>query len=187
MKYGYLTDEERKQNMEELEQLKSILLKWFQPVPAEEFERTYNADWFSSDAPTWDYKPRYLKTCFLRAIREVKHISELPHILFYLSSTRDILQIFLASRLSVRNWRITRSLIDFIGTEDEYENHCGEVLERNYCEALDAPSEKLSFHFKGINLVPWSDCWHPVPVTNRLRTPECEAILFCELIVFDME
>ena len=183
MKYGYLTDGERKQNMEELERLKSILIRWFQPIPAEAFEGTDNAYWFSPNAPTWNYKPRYLKTRFLRAIREAGHISELPRILSCLSTSRNLLLIFLASHLSVRNWRTTRGLIDFVGTEDEYENQCGEMLERNYDEMLDAPRDSLLFHLDGINFVPWADCWHPVPIKNRLTTPECEALLSCELIV----
>ena len=120
MKYGYLTQEERDANAKELAEIKELVIKWLKKVPAERFdsERIGNV-LFCNDEPSWRYKERYWKTCYLRAIRETTHIYELVELIYKLPQNgEDLLAIFLCTRLAMTNWQVTQSLIEFIDDDD---------------------------------------------------------------------
>ena len=119
MKYGYLTPEERDANAEELTQLKEVVIKWLKKVPADRFDNErIEAVLFCNDEPSWRYKERYWKTCYLRAIRETTHIYELVQLLYKLQDMHDVLVLFLCSRIAMKNWQVTQALIEFINDEN---------------------------------------------------------------------
>ena len=120
MKYGYLTPEERAANAEELAKIKELLIKWLKKVPADKFDNErIEAVLFCNDEPSWRYKERYWKTCYLRAIRETTHIYELVKLLYKLPQYgEDLLALFLCTRLAMKNWQVTQSLIEFIDDDD---------------------------------------------------------------------
>ena len=120
MKYGYLTPEERDANAEELAKIKELVIKWLKKVPADRFDNErIEAVLFCNDEPSWRYKERYWKTCYLRAIRETTHIYELVELIYKLPQNgEDLLAIFLCTRLAMKNWQVTQSLIEFIDDDD---------------------------------------------------------------------
>ena len=120
MKYGYLTPEERAANAEELAKIKELVIKWLKKVPADKFDNErIEAILFCNDEPSWRYKERYWKTCYLRAIRETTHIYELVKLLYKLPQYgEDLLALFLCTRLAMKNWQVTQSLIEFIDDDD---------------------------------------------------------------------
>lgn len=120
MKYGYLTPEERAANAEELAKIKELVIKWLKKVPADKFDNErIEAVLFCNDEPSWRYKERYWKTCYLRAIRETTHIYELVKLLYKLPQYgEDLLALFLCTRLAMKNWQVTQSLIEFIDDDD---------------------------------------------------------------------
>lgn len=120
MKYGYLTPEERAANAEELAKLKEVVIKWLKKIPADKFDNTrIEAVLFCNDEPSWRYKERYWKTCYLRAIQETTHIYELVKLLYKLPQYgEDLLALFLCTCLAMKNWQVTQSLIEFIDDDD---------------------------------------------------------------------
>ena len=120
MKYGYLTPEERAANAEELAKIKELVIKWLKKVPADKFDNErIEAVLFCNDEPSWRYKERYWKTCYLRAMRETTHIYELVKLLYKLPQYgEDLLALFLCTRLAMKNWQVTQSLIEFIDDDD---------------------------------------------------------------------
>lgn len=97
MKYGYLTPEERAANAEEFAKIKELVIKWLKKVPADKFDNErIEAVLFCNDEPSWRYKERCWKTCYLRAIRETTHIYELVKLLYKLPQYgEDLLALFL--------------------------------------------------------------------------------------------
>ena len=120
MKYGYLTQEERDANAKELAEIKELVIKWLKKVPADKFDNErIEAVLFCNDEPSWRYKERYWKTCYLRAMRETTHIYELVKLLYKLPQYgEDLLALFLCTRLAMKNWQVTQSLIEFIDDDD---------------------------------------------------------------------
>ena len=120
MKYGYLTQEERDANAKELAEIKELVIKWLKKVPADRFDNErIEAVLFCNDEPSWRYKERYWKTCYLRAMRETTHIYELVKLLYKLPQYgEDLLALFLCTRLAMKNWQVTQSLIEFIDDDD---------------------------------------------------------------------
>ena len=80
-----------------LAEIKELVIKWLKKVPADRFDNErIEAVLFCNDEPSWRYKERYWKTCYLRAIRETTHIYELVKLIYKLPQNgEDLLAIFL--------------------------------------------------------------------------------------------
>lgn len=177
MKFEKLTTEEWERNAQEFEQLKDLLINWLKPIPSKEFSKVDDALW-PEGFPTWRYRDRFKKTCFIRTLRELPHLSAVQKLLSYSHASEDVIAIFLCSKLSLKNWNITKTLIEYVKKDDN--DACKAHLNGNYGKLLDKGFKNLCIINKtGMNEpILMSNLFEKVPPEQRLRIPECPAVMF---------
>lgn len=156
-------------------QIKELLISWMKPAPSREFLGCDEAPCLPNNEKAWKYKPRYIKTCYLRGLRNLRHISEIPYYLSFINRSEfsELLILFLCSQMAMKNAKVVQQLIDYVDDGDY-----ARQLALNYEELLRGGLEKLYWYnrFDGekeyiANLI------KPVKPEERLREVECYHML----------
>lgn len=156
-------------------QIKELLVRWMKSTPSREFLGCDEAPCLSDNEKAWKYKPRYIKTCYLRGLRNLRHISEIPYYLSFINRSEfsELLILFLCSQMAMKNAKVVQPLIDYVDGDDH-----ARQLASNYEELLRSGLEKLCWYnrFDGekeyvTRLI------KPVKPEERLRKVECYHML----------
>ena len=81
----------------QFEQIKDLLVRWMKSAPTDDFIGCDEAPCLEDNENAWKYKPRYIKTCYLRGLRELGHISEIPYYLSFVNQERQRENVTLSS------------------------------------------------------------------------------------------
>lgn len=124
----------------QFEQIKDLLVRWMKSAPTDDFIGCDEAPCLEDNENAWKYKPRYIKTCYLRGLRELGHISEIPYYLSFVNhcDLPELLVTFLCSKTAMKNAGLVQPLIDYIDNDE----HAMRIAS-NYEELLRGGLEKL--------------------------------------------
>lgn len=124
----------------QFEQIKDLLVRWMKSAPTDDFFRCDEAPCLADNENAWKYKLRYIKTCYLRGLRELSHISEIPYYLSFVnhSDLPELLETFLCSKIAMKNPALVQPLIDYID-DDVY----AQQIASNYEEILQGGLKRL--------------------------------------------
>lgn len=156
-------------------QIKELLINWMKPAPSREFLGCDEAPCLSNNEKAWKYKPRYIKTCYLRGLRNLRHISEIPYYLSFINRSEfsELLILFLCSQMAMKNAKVVQQLIDYVDDDDHVRQ-----LASNYEELLRGGLKKLYWYnrFDGTKEYV-TRLIKPVKPEERLRKVECYHML----------
>lgn len=156
-------------------QIKELLIRWIKSASSEDFLGCDEAPCLSDNEKAWKYKPRYIKTCYLRGLRDLRHISEIPYHLSFVNRSEfsELLTVFLCSKMAMENAKVVQPLINYVDN-----NEHAQQLALNYEELLRGGLKKLYWYDRFDGRKEYiTSLIKPIKPAERLREVECYHML----------